>query len=279
MNNNEITELFKALAHPSRVEILDILKDGPLTTGELSDKFKVSRYSIMKHLNILESAGLVVVRRQGRIRLNFIHAVQLQQLYSRWVSKYESQLASSLLHLKNNLEEDNKGDKDMENGQEKKGSMGSFQIEQEVVIHAARERVFKALTEEINGWWAFRLGTGHSRFTFEPKINGLFYEDWGNGQGVLWGTVVYIKKDEEIRLNGLLGMYGAVNSSYIYKLEDKGNSTLVKLSHQAVGLLEPQWEEAHQHGWNELLGKLLKNYVENGLSVNQYSSCIQEDRE
>ncbi|WP_134701994.1 metalloregulator ArsR/SmtB family transcription factor [Ammoniphilus sp. YIM 78166] len=275
MNGHEITDIFKALAHPSRVEILDYLKDGPLTTGELSDKFNVSRYAIMKHLNILESAGLVVVRRQGRIRLNFLHALPLQQLYNRWVSQYESQLASSLLRLKNNLE-DHKGDlNNMENNQEKI-AMSSFQIEQEVVINVPRERVFQALTDEINEWWAIRLGTPDSKFTFEPKINGLFYEDWGNGQGSVWGTVIYFKEHEEIRLNGLLGMQGAVNSNYIYKLEERGNSTLLKLSHQAAGLLEPHWEEAHQQGWNELLGKHLKAYLEDGLSVNQYSSCVKE---
>lgn len=261
MESHELTEMFKALAHPSRVEILDFLKDGPMTTGELSDKFDVSRYAVMKHLNILESAGLVVVRREGRIRLNYLNAVPLQQLYNRWVSKYESQLASSLLNLKNKLEDEERRIVEMDNNQEKM-KLGSFQIEQEVEIRASRERVFKALTEEINEWWAFRLGAKDSRFSFEPKINGVFYEDWGNGQGAVWGTVIYLKEQEEIRMNGLLGMKGAVNSNYTYKLEERGNSTVLKLSHHAVGLLEPQWEEAHQHGWHELLGQYLKKYVE-----------------
>jgi predicted transcriptional regulator len=54
MINEELSHLFKALAHPTRVDILDLLKKGPISTGELSEQFYVSRYAIMKHLTILE---------------------------------------------------------------------------------------------------------------------------------------------------------------------------------------------------------------------------------
>lgn len=53
---------------------------------------------------------------------------------------------------------------------------------------------------------------------FEPKLNGRFYEDWGNEEGAIWGTVIYFKEPEEIRLTGLLGMKGTVDSNYVYKL-------------------------------------------------------------
>jgi DNA-binding transcriptional ArsR family regulator/uncharacterized protein YndB with AHSA1/START domain len=269
MESEEITEIFKALAHPSRVNILDYLKNGPMTTGELSDKFNnVSRYAVMKHLDILVSSGLVVVRRKGRLRLNFINAVPLKQVYNRWISKYESTIAGSLLNLKEIIETNEKGVMKMEN-KTQSPTISSFQIEQEVVIDAPRERVFQALTEEINNWWTFRLGEKESTLTFEPKMNGRFFEDWGNGYGVIWGTIVYIKENEEIRLNGLLGMKGAVNSFYSYKLENDGYSTVLKLTHEAVGLIEAEWEEAHRHGWNELLAKGLKEYVEQGAKTNE----------
>ncbi|WLD91775.1 metalloregulator ArsR/SmtB family transcription factor [Alkalihalobacillus sp. AL-G] len=262
MESNEVIDIFKALAHHSRVEILDYLKNGPMTTGELSEKFNVSRYAVMKHLDILESAGLIVVRRKGRIRLNFINAIPLQQLYNRWVSKYESQFSSSLVHLKNQIEEKERG-MNMEN-KVAKLEVSWFQIEQEVSIQAPKERVFQALTEEIDNWWAFRLSDKDSKLVFEPNMDGRFYEDWGDGHGAVWGTVLYIKENEEIRLNGLLGMKGAVNSHYTYKLEEHGSSTVLKLTHDAVGLLDPEWEEAHRHGWVELLEKRLKEYVEKG---------------
>ena len=258
---NDITQMFKALSHPARVEILDFLNNGPMTTGELCDKFQVSRYAIMKHLDILEQVCLVVVRRQGRERYNYLNAVPLQQLYNRWVSKYESKLSSSLLNLKDKLEAKERGTLNMDNKQTKL-AFGTFQIEQEVTIEASIDRVFKGLTEDINAWWEFRLGGKDSKqLILEPKMNGLFYEDFGNGQGVVWGTVIYYKEPEEIKLIGLLGMRGAVNSHYSYKLETKGSATVLRLSHDAVGLLEPQWEEEHRKGWAYLLGKL-KEYIE-----------------
>lgn len=258
--NDDITPLFKALAHPARVEILDFLNNGPMTTGELSDKFEVSRYAIMKHLDILEQVSLIVVKRRGRERLNYLNAVPLQQLYNRWVNKYESRLASSLLNLKGKLEAKEGGEMDMES-KANKLAFGTFQIEQEVTIEASPERVFKSLTEEINDWWEFRLGGQNSKLILEPKVNGIFYEDCGKQEGIVWGTVIYFMKPAEIRLNGLLGMKGAVNSYYSYKLEPIGSSTVLKLSHEAVGLLEPQWEEEHRKGWAFLLGKL-KEFTE-----------------
>lgn len=57
-------------------------------------------------------------------------------------------------------------------------------------------------------------------------------------------------------------MRGAVNSDYSYVLEELGDATVLKLTHQAAGLLDPEWEEQHCHGWQELLGKLLKEFVE-----------------
>lgn len=258
---NNITQTFKALSHPSRVEILDFLNNGPMTTGELCDKFQVSRYAIMKHLDILEQASLIVVRRQGRERYNYLNVVPLQQLYNRWVSKYESKLSSSLLNLKDKLEAKERGPLNVDNRQTKL-AFGTFQIEQEVTIEASIDRVFKGLTEDINDWWEFRLGGKDSKqLILEPKMNGLFYEDFGNGQGAVWGTVIYYKEPEEIKLIGLLGMKGAVNSHYSYKLEEIGSATVLRLSHDAVGLLEPQWEEEHRKGWTYLLGKL-KEYME-----------------
>lgn len=257
MINNDLVETFKALSHPIRIDILDELKKQPLTTGEISEKYDVSRYAIMKHLAVLVDAKLVLVRRMGRQRVNYLNVIPLQELYNRWVSKYEAPHASSLLHLKNLAEEREKQTMD----QTKAKKIDSFQIEQEVVIHATKETVFKALTEDINNWWKFRVGEENSKLIFEPYLSGRFYEAWGNG-GALWGNITYIKENEEIRLNGLLGMSGAVNSFYSYRLTEDGEQTILQLTHQATGILEPHWEDAHRHGWNELLAVNLKKFVE-----------------
>ena len=254
MEQEELSLLFKALSHPARREILDLLKGEPKSTNEICEQFEVSRFQVMKHLDILEEARLVLVRRQGRTRYNYLNAVPLRQMYDRWVSQYESGMAGNLLAFKEHIE---RGLAPMA------AKKDTFEIEMEVKIEAPREVVFAALTRDIDQWWAFRLGQGReSKLTLEPKFGGRFYEDWGNGEGAVWGTVYYFKAPEEIRLNGPLGMRGAVNSDYSYVLEEQGNATVLKLSHQAAGLLDPEWEEQHRHGWQELLGKLLKEFVE-----------------
>jgi DNA-binding transcriptional ArsR family regulator len=258
MIDEQLTNIFKALGHPIRRQILDFLKDGPRTTGELNNCFQdVTRFAVMKHLNLLEEASLILIRREGRTRLNFINVVPLQQMYDRWVSKYQASDVASILKLKQVAERRNEQ-------MEQALKHDTFQIEQEVMIEADRQTVFTSLTKDINQWWAYRLFGQESILTLDPKVGGSFLEDAGNGEGAIWGTVTYVKAYEEIRLNGLLGMRGAVNSAYSFKLEEKGNSTLLKLSHTAAGLLDPNWKDMHSHGWEELLGSFLKNYVETG---------------
>jgi len=89
--------VWKALADPSRRRLLDHLKEGPRTTGELAARFPVSRFAVMKHLAILERAGLIIVERQGRERWNSLNAVPLRQIYERWISGYADHWAASLL--------------------------------------------------------------------------------------------------------------------------------------------------------------------------------------
>ena len=260
-----LTLAFKALGHPIRRKILDILKEGPKTTGYLDDAFSdISRYAVMKHLTVLEEAKLVLIRREGRTRLNYLNAVPLQQISDRWMTRYQSTLASSLGSLKSNIE------KGINKMTEQTGfKHDSFQIEQEVEIQGSIESVFKSLTSDINSWWAFRLCGENSTLSIEPKVGGRFLEQANSSSGALWGVINYINAPVELRFNGLLGMKGAVNSSYTFKLEEKGNSTILKLSHHAAGLLDPNWEQAHDEGWKELLGKYLKAYVEEGKSYSE----------
>lgn len=259
MLNEKITAVFKALSHPIRTSILDQLKKGPKTTGDLDSLFPdVSRYAVMKHLNTLKEADLILIRREGRSRLNYLNVVPLQQVYERWVSQYQSSFAESLTSLKQSLE----GSSDKMSDQGFKHD--AFQIEQEITINATPEKVFDGLTRDIGIWWAYRLCGKGSTMTLVPQPGGKFLEEGIEGAHALWGTVQYVKENEEIRLNGLLGMTGAVNSAYSFKLEPKGDATILKLSHHAVGLIDPEWETMHEEGWNELLGDFLKNYLEHG---------------
>jgi DNA-binding transcriptional ArsR family regulator len=104
---DELDAVFRALADPTRRRILDLLKPGPRTTGDLAAQIdELSRYAVMKHLGILERAGLVLVRRRGRERYNFLNTVPIRQVYERWMGPYSELWSSSLLRLKDHVERD-----------------------------------------------------------------------------------------------------------------------------------------------------------------------------
>jgi DNA-binding transcriptional ArsR family regulator len=98
-------QVFKALADTSRRFLLDLLfkRDGQ-TQGELEWELEMSRFGVMKHLKVLEEAGLIVTRREGREKLHFLNAVPIRQIHDRWIRKYEEHRLSALVDLKNSLE-------------------------------------------------------------------------------------------------------------------------------------------------------------------------------
>ena len=101
--------VWKALADPTRRKILDLLGKEPRTTGDLSGHFKLmTRYGVMKHLSVLEESGLVLTRREGRLKWHFLNAVPIQKIYDRWVSKYVGRHSRMLIELKKHSERTNK---------------------------------------------------------------------------------------------------------------------------------------------------------------------------
>jgi len=99
--------VFRALADPSRRLLLDRLfeRDGrPL--AELEPELpEMTRFGVMKHLRVLEEAGLVVTRKEGRRKLHFLNAVPIRLIHDRWIDKYTEHRASALAELKTRLEE------------------------------------------------------------------------------------------------------------------------------------------------------------------------------
>ena len=99
--------IFKALADRRRRQILDLLKQTPKTTGELCDRFrKIDRCTVMQHLGVLEKAGLVILKREGRRRWNYLNVVPIQEIYNRWISRYASSSAALLARMKREMESD-----------------------------------------------------------------------------------------------------------------------------------------------------------------------------
>jgi DNA-binding transcriptional ArsR family regulator len=101
----DLEPVWRALASPHRRAILDLLRDGPMTTGDLAAKFPShSRFAVMQHLLVLERGGLVTRRRDGRMKFNYLNPIPIQQIYDRWVSRYQQPWAEALISLKGELE-------------------------------------------------------------------------------------------------------------------------------------------------------------------------------
>src|ERR1700750_913916 len=98
--------VFKALADPTRRFLLDRLfaRDGRTLT-ELESELEMTRFGVMKHLRVLEEAGLVVTRRSGREKLHFLNPVPIRLIHDRWIDKYRERRVSALVDLKTQLEE------------------------------------------------------------------------------------------------------------------------------------------------------------------------------
>src|SRR5512132_4207720 len=99
--------VFKALADPTRRYLLDRLfeREG-LTLTELESELEMTRFGVMKHLRLLEDAGLVVSRRQGREKLHFLNAVPIRLIHDRWIHKFAEHRVAALADLKTELEEE-----------------------------------------------------------------------------------------------------------------------------------------------------------------------------
>src|ERR1700741_4176810 len=97
--------VFKALADPTRRVLLDLLfqRDGR-TLKELESGLAMTRFGVMKHLRVLEGAGLVLTRRSGREKLHFLNPVPVWLIHDRWIDKYTERRVSALVDLKVELE-------------------------------------------------------------------------------------------------------------------------------------------------------------------------------
>jgi DNA-binding transcriptional ArsR family regulator len=108
--------VWRALANPVRRSILDQLRDGPRTTGEVVDAVGLDRHVVMQHLVVLREADLVIVEPRGRQRLNHLNAVPIQRIYQRWVAGYTQPWVAALVGLKDTVEQHRSGERERDIG-------------------------------------------------------------------------------------------------------------------------------------------------------------------
>jgi uncharacterized protein YndB with AHSA1/START domain len=157
--------VFRALADPTRRSLLDeLFREDGQTLGALEERFAMSRFGVMKHLKLLEEAGLVVTRRRGREKLHFLNPVPIRLVHDRWVSKYAEPWSAALSDLKHTLER---------------------QMEKvfEIYIRTTPERLWEAITDpDLRSTYNFGMRvssdwTPGSRFEMgSPNAPGLLGE-------------------------------------------------------------------------------------------------------
>ena len=148
-------EVFRALADPTRRSLLDeLFREDGQTLSALEELFPMTRFGIMKHLRVLEEAGLVVTRRRGREKLHFLNPVPIRLVHDRWVSKYAEPWAATLSELKTELEK-------------------TMEKVFEIYIRTTPERIWEAITNsEIRAKYNFGAGLS---------------SDWTNGSSFQMG--------------------------------------------------------------------------------------------
>jgi uncharacterized protein YndB with AHSA1/START domain/DNA-binding transcriptional ArsR family regulator len=154
-------DVFRALADPTRRSLLDeLFKEDGQTLSALEARLPMTRFGVMKHLKVLEEAGLVVARRRGRLKLHFLNTVPIRLVHDRWVSKYAEPWAAGLSELKHDLE----------------GK--TMQKVFEIYIKTTPERLWEAITDSsLRSKYSFGLGV-RSDWT-----NGSRYEGFGDPSG------------------------------------------------------------------------------------------------
>ena len=106
---DELDKVWKALSDATRRSILDLLRGGPKTTTEIVAEFPdMTRFAVMKHMDVLRDADLIITRSEGRRRVNSLNAVPIRRIYERWMGPFSELWSSTLLRLKDDLESDEK---------------------------------------------------------------------------------------------------------------------------------------------------------------------------
>lgn len=260
---SDLETVWRGLSNPVRRRVLDLLRDGPRTTGELAESFpELSRFAVMQHLGVLQESGLLLVRREGRRRLNYLNAVPLRQIYERWVSVHAGMAAETAFRLKEHVERQ-KGVSMPTSGLDSDAGR-IVKIETEIRLEAPQERVFAALTTEMDAWWPFRF-CPDGRLVLEACVGGRCYEDWGNGQGAFHGTVVWYEPPHKIVATGPSAMGKGVSAFDVQSVVPDGDGSIYRKSLTLWGAVTDDLERMFTEGSKAILFQHLKAYVEGGV--------------
>jgi len=263
---NPLDAVWRALADPTRRALLELLRAGPRTTGQLVESVPtLTRFGVMKHLTVLESAGLVIVERRGRERWNHLNAVPLKRIYERWVSRYEDRWAGSLLRLKHAMETPPEGARKGESTMNVKLLEHPARIAQvvcEIVIDAPKAKVYRAWFDDTRNWFFDNPEDIAAKpFLCEEKLGGRFYHQLPGGGFNVLGEITMIKPEHKIRMRGDCTMPEAVLMNMTISFTEEGKGTRVRIDHHMMGEFADETPKGFEEGWMSGL-RALKTLLE-----------------
>jgi uncharacterized protein YndB with AHSA1/START domain len=236
-------EVFKALADPTRRSLLDELfeQDGQTLTA-LEQRLPMTRFGVMKHLKLLEEAGLVTTKKRGREKLHFLNPVPIRLVHDRWVSKYAEPWAATLSGLKNRLE-------------------NTMEKVFEIYIKTTPERLWEAITDREM----------RQKYTFGVGVDS----DWEPGssyQAVHPGAGITISEGENLEIDPprrLVQSFTALwsddvksegTSRVTWEIEPVGDSCQLTVTHDQL----PEDANAELYGGWPMILSGLKTLIETG---------------
>jgi DNA-binding transcriptional ArsR family regulator len=237
------SDLWRALASPWRRRLLDLLAEGPATTGTLAGRIpELSRFAVMQHLGVLTAAGVVIARRRGRDRVNYFNPVPLREWYERWVQPLADADSASLLAIKREAE---KGEHVMSETIEQ---IRTVRLAYELRIVASAQRTFEVMTRQSLDWNPRTYGGDRvRRVVLEAMVGGRHYEDWGDDAGHLYGQVTAYDPPKCWAIRGRLHPGVLMDSEY--ELIDVPGAVLVQVTKVAVGpMTEEEAAAITRHG-------------------------------
>ncbi len=250
-------DVFKALADPTRRGLLDELfrQDGQ-SLSALEQRVAMSRFGVMKHLRVLEDAGLLTTRRRGREKLHFLNAVPIRLIHDRWVSKYAEPWVATLSELKHHMEED------------------TMEKIYEIYIKTTPERLWEAITDDhMRRKYSFGVGVSSE---WSP---GSRIETFHPGAGVTIGEGEILEIDPpRLLVHSFTALWSdevkAEGASRVtWEIEPVGDSCRLTLTHDR---LRGNANSELYGGWPMILSGL-KTLLETGETLTTPGSLRYAD--
>jgi uncharacterized protein YndB with AHSA1/START domain/biotin operon repressor len=239
-----VDEVFRALADPTRRSLLDeLFREDGQSLNALAARFELTRFGVMKHLKLLEEAGLVVTRRRGREKLHFLNPVPIRLVHDRWVSKYAEPWAAALSDLKRRLET-------------------PMEKVFEIYIRTTPERLWEAITDsEIRSKYNFG-----NTISSDWTVGGRFEQRNPKAPGMVLGEGENLELDPPRRLVQTMRalwsdeVKNEGTSRITWEIEPVGDSCRLVVTHDQ---LREGANEQLYGGWPMILSGL-KTWLETG---------------